>query len=266
MSETRQSSSRVPGPSATGEPHLVCEDVSKWFGDVEVLDGISFTVPREGRVALLGPSGSGKSTLLMIAAGLIEESAGRLSIGGDEDQKGRLQHCALMPQKDLLFAWRTARDNVALPLENLGMRKKTARERVMPMFEKAGLGGFEERRPYELSGGMRQRVSFLRTLVAEKDVLLLDEPFGALDSLTRAEMQAWLLSIVRQASRTMLLVTHDVEEALLLADVVIVLSARPGRVVAKLVSDFPEGENRRETVSGREFVDLKDQALAALEC
>jgi NitT/TauT family transport system ATP-binding protein len=256
-----------PGGTAAGSAaHLVCKGVDKRFGDVQALDGIGFSIPKEGRIALLGPSGSGKSTLLMMIAGLAEPSAGEISIAGDVDRSGRLRHCALMPQKDLLFPWRTARDNVALPLENLGLRKKEARARVEPLFERAGLSGFERHRPYELSGGMRQRVSFLRTLVAEKDVLLLDEPFGALDSLTRAEMQAWLLSVVRDASRTMVLVTHDVEEALLLADKVVVLSARPGRVVAELRTDFAYAGNRRETVSSPEFVRLKDEAMEALEC
>ena len=133
-----------------------------------------------------------------------------------------------MPQRDLLLPWRTAIDNAAIALENRGMKSAQARERTRPLFERFGLAEFEERTPAELSGGMRQRVAFLRTLMAEKDILLLDEPFAALDSITRSGMQEWLLSALEQEPRTVLLVTHDVDEALLLTHRVIVMSARPG--------------------------------------
>ena len=139
-----------------------------------------------------------------------------------------------MPQRDLLLPWRTALDNAAIALENRGLSRAEARDRTRPLFERFGLASFENARPGELSGGMRQRVSFLRTLMADKDVLLLDEPFGALDSITRAQMQEWLLQAMDAVPRTVLLVTHDVEEALLLCRRVVVLSQRPGRVVAVL--------------------------------
>ena len=153
----------------------------------------------------------------------------------------------------------------AIALENRGVKRGEARELTRPLFERFGLAEFEERMPAELSGGMRQRVAFLRTLMAEKDVLLLDEPFAALDSITRAGMQEWLLSALEQEPRTALLVTHDVDEALLLTHRVIVMSARPGRIVTTLETDLPRDRPRREIVTSPEFASLKESALEALE-
>ncbi len=170
-----------------------------------------------------------------------------------------------MPQRDLLLPWRTAIDNAGLALENQGRSRSQAREISRPLFERFGLGAFETKLPAQLSGGMRQRVAFLRTLLAGKDVLLLDEPFGALDSITRGQMQEWLLSALEQEPRTVLLVTHDVDEALLLSDHVVVMSARPGRVVQQLEARFPHDVPRREVVTSPEFVALKERALEALE-
>jgi ABC-type nitrate/sulfonate/bicarbonate transport system ATPase subunit len=170
-----------------------------------------------------------------------------------------------MPQRDLLLPWRTAIDNAAIALENRGMKREQARERTRPLFERFGLAEFEERTPAELSGGMRQRVAFLRTLMAEKDVLLLDEPFAALDSITRSGMQEWLLSALEQEPRTVLLVTHDVDEALLLTHRVIVMSSRPGRIVRTLETDLPRDRPRREVVTSPGFAHLKESALEALE-
>jgi NitT/TauT family transport system ATP-binding protein len=199
-------------------------------------------------------------------AGLLQPDEGTISIGAASAPRERLARCALMPQKDLLVPWRTALDNACLALENRGISRKLARERARPLFERFGLGQFEERTPAELSGGMRQRVAFLRTLMAEKDVLLLDEPFAALDSITRAGMQEWLLGALEQEPKTALLVTHDVEEALLLTDQAVVFSARPGRIVRRLDTNFPRHVPRREIVTSPEFVALKEQALEALEC
>ena len=241
------------------------DDVSQAFGQVEVLRNLSFTLPRNGKLAILGPSGSGKSTLLTRIAGLRETTSGSIAVAGHTPRRDRLEHCVLMPQKDLLLPWRSAIDNACLALENSGLDKKESRRRAGPLFERAGLGEFEQRSPAELSGGMRQRVGFLRTLLADKDVLLLDEPFGALDSLTRASMQEWLLSMLGEHPRTMILVTHDVDEALLLAEQVVVLSARPGRIIATIASDYPRRSTRRETIATAEFVDLKGRAMEALE-
>ncbi len=240
--------------------------VRQTFGDVVALDGIDLSVRPHTRLGIVGPSGCGKSTLLSDIAGLLEPDEGTISIGSAETPRERLARCALMPQKDLLLPWRTALDNACLALENRGLARKAARELARPLFERFGLGEFEERTPAELSGGMRQRVAFLRTLMAEKAVFLLDEPFAALDSITRAQMQEWLLGALEEEPKTALLVTHDVDEALLLTHRVVVFSARPGRIVQSFETNFPRHVPRREIVTSPEFSALKEQALEALEC
>ena len=240
--------------------------VHQRFGTVRALEQVDLAVPEHQRLGIVGPSGCGKSTLLSAVAGLVEPTEGTISIGGRTTAKERLARCALMPQRDLLLPWRTAIDNGGLALENRGASRSEARARAKPLFERFGLGEFETKFPAQLSGGMRQRVAFLRTLLAGKDVLLLDEPFGALDSITRAQMQEWLLTALDQEPRTVLLVTHDVDEALLLSDQVVVMSARPGRILKTLESHFPHDQPRREIVTSPEFARLKEQALEALEC
>jgi NitT/TauT family transport system ATP-binding protein len=170
-----------------------------------------------------------------------------------------------MPQRDLLLPWRDALGNAALALECQGVPKSEARRRAEPLFSRFGLAEFERARPGALSGGMRQRVAFLRTLLAGRPVLLLDEPFGALDSITRSAMQEWLAGALEAEPRTVLLVTHDVEEAILLADRVAVLAPRPGRVVAQLEVGLPRPRTRREALADPEFVRLVRAALDALE-
>jgi ABC-type nitrate/sulfonate/bicarbonate transport system ATPase subunit len=241
-------------------------DIRKTFGEVVALDGVTFDIERHSRIGIVGPSGGGKSTLLQLVCGLLEPDSGIVNVEGATDPKARLSRCAMMPQRDLLLPWRTALDNATIALENRGVRRDAAREKTRPFFEHFGLGEFEDVRPAQLSGGMRQRVSFLRTLMAEKDVLLLDEPFGALDSITRGQMQEWLLRALGDVPRTVLLVTHDVEEALLLSKTVVVLSARPGRVVKIIHTNLSlSGESRREIITSPGFVALKEQALEALE-
>ncbi len=235
------------------------------FGDLLALDGVDLSVPHHGRLAVVGPSGGGKSTLLALVAGLLEPSGGSVSVGGERDPHQRLARCALMPQKDLLLPWRNALDNACLALENQGLRRAEARSRARPLFERFGLAEFARSRPDQLSGGMRQRVAFLRTLLAGKEVLLLDEPFGALDSITRAQMQEWLAGALAVQPRTVMLVTHDVEEALLLADLVVVLSARPGQVVHRLDPVLERDGPRREVVSSGQFVKARQEILEALE-
>jgi NitT/TauT family transport system ATP-binding protein len=227
------------------------------FGEVTALDGLDLEVAQGEVVAVVGPSGCGKTTLLELIAGLQEPDAGTIAVQGES---------ALMPQSDLLLPWRDALGNAALALECEGLPRKEARSRAEPLFERFGLGQFERAYPYELSGGMRQRVAFLRTLLAGRPVLLLDEPFGALDSITRASMQDWLADTLQSEPRTVVLVTHDVEEALVLADRVAVLSPRPGRVVSELRVDFPRPRPRRELVTSVPFAQLKGRALEALGC
>ena len=262
--EVSGNGSRPSDAAAGGDVGIHLKSVSKRFGELLVLHGIDFDVPRHSRIGIVGPSGGGKSTLLHIVAGLLEPDAGQVNVEGATGAKDRLARCALMPQRDLLLPWRTALDNATIALENRGVSRSEARNRTRPLFARFGLAMFEEVRPAQLSGGMRQRVSFLRTLVADKDVLLLDEPFGALDSITRAQMQEWLLRALGDVPRTVLLVTHDVEEALLLSKIVVVLSARPGRVVRVLAAGFPTDAPRREIVTSPEFVALKEKALEAI--
>jgi len=245
---------------------IAFEDVGKVFGELVALDGVTFEIERHSRIGIVGPSGGGKSTLLQLTAGLLEPSSGSINVEGETTAAGRLARCAMMPQRDLLLPWRTALDNAMIALENHGLSKNDARDKTRPFFERFGLAKFEDVRPDQLSGGMRQRVSFLRTLMAEKDVLLLDEPFGALDSITRAQMQEWLLGALGDVPCTVLLVTHDVDEALLLSRTVVVMSARPGRVVTVIDAALETaGLSRREIVTSPEFVQLKEHALEALE-
>src|SRR4051795_2047896 len=226
------------------------EGVVKRFGPVEALAGVSLRAAPGEVVAVVGPSGCGKSTLLELVCGLLEPDAGTVDA----------QRAVLMPQRDLLLPWASALDNAGLALRVTGASRREAREAAAPVFAEFGLAGFERARPDELSGGMRQRVSFLRTLLAGAPVLCLDEPFGALDAISRAEMQAWLAGALAREPRTVLLVTHDVEEAVVLADRVIVLSPRPGRVVAELQVGSP----RPRRATDADVVALRQRALEGL--
>jgi NitT/TauT family transport system ATP-binding protein len=250
---------------ASADSSIRVSGVRQAFGEVRALDGIDLSVREHSRLSIVGPSGCGKSTLLSLIAGLLEPTDGTITVGPAATATERLARCALMPQRDLLMPWRTALDNACIALENRGMKRNAARERARPLFERFGLAEFEDKFPAQLSGGMRQRVAFLRTLMPQKDVLLLDEPFGALDSITRAQMQEWLVGALELEPRTVLLVTHDVDEALLLSDHVAVMSARPGRIVRHIDTAFPRDVSRREIVTSPGFMTLKEQALEALE-
>jgi NitT/TauT family transport system ATP-binding protein len=232
---------------------------------VEALAGVYLEVGSGQTVAVVGPSGCGKSTLLELVGGLQEPDSGSVSVAGASAAAVRLGACAHMPQRDLLLPWRDAVGNAALALECGGVARAEARRRAAPMLVRFGLAGFERSRPAALSGGMRQRVAFLRTLLAGRPVLLLDEPFGGLDPITRASMQEWLAAALAAEPRTMLLVTHDVEEALFLADRVAVMSPRPGRIVLDMDVELTRPRDRREIVSDRRFVELRRSALEALE-
>ncbi len=253
--------SNVPplGDSAAG---VAVHAVVRVLGEKRVLDGLELHAPAYGRIGVIGRSGAGKSTLLSLVAGLDDPDAGTISVGGVTAARGRLARCALMPQRDCLLPWRTALDNAGLALENAGLPRREARRRAAPLFARLGLAGAEQVRPTKLSGGMRQRVAFLRTLLADKPVLLLDEPFGALDAITRAELQEWLAGVLAAEPRTVLLVTHDVEEALLLSDRVLVLAS--GRVAAEFEVDVPRAAPRREIVTSPAFIELREQALEAI--
>jgi ABC-type nitrate/sulfonate/bicarbonate transport system ATPase subunit len=234
------------------------------YGKLLTIDGLDLGIEPHTVLGLVGPSGCGKSTLLELVAGLREPSGGEIAVGGESAAQGRLSRCAYMPQRDLLLPWLVAIDNAALALRNRGLRRGEARRRAAALFERFGLGGFERARPAELSGGMRQRVAFLRTLVSGKPVLALDEPFASLDAITRAEMQGWLAGALGGDPRTVLLVTHDVEEALYLCDRVAVLSARPARIVAELSAPAPRAARRDDAVTDPEFVAVRERAMTAL--
>ena len=217
---------------------------------VTALAGVSMRVREGETVALVGPSGCGKSTLLELVCGLQQPDAGTVTA----------EPAVLMPQHDLLLPWLDATDNAALALRISGTPRAAARERAAALFAELGLEGFARAAPRELSGGMRQRVAFARTLLAGKPLLCLDEPFGALDAITRAEMQDWLAGALLREPRTVLLVTHDVEEAVLLADRVLVMTPRPGRVAAELEVGIARPRERTDP----EVAAVRAQALALL--
>ena len=248
-------------PLSLGETAVAAHGVARTYRSrrrvVPALEGVELDARAGEVVAVVGPSGCGKSTLLELFAGLQTPDEGSVEGGG-------LEECAFMPQRDLLLPWRDGLGNAALALECKGVGRAAARRDAAPLFERFGLAEFERSYPRELSGGMRQRVAFLRTLLAGRPVLLLDEPFAALDSITRASMQEWLAEALRSEPRTVVLVTHDVEEALFLADRVAVMSPRPGRVVAELLVPFERPRPRRETVTSPAFAELKERALEAL--
>lgn len=212
---------------------------------LEALRDISFSVEDGEFVALVGPSGSGKSTLLDIIAGLYAPAGGDVILDGETlPTPARLGASSYMHQRDLLLPWRSALDNAALALEVHGVPRKQARQRALERFDEFGLAGFEDAYPAQLSGGMRQRVAFLRTVLAERPLLLLDEPFGALDALSRVVLQSWLLDLWERERQAVLLVTHDVDEAVSMADRVVVLSARPGQITHIETIDLPRPRTR----------------------
>ncbi len=251
-------------------PMLQLTNLSKTFGsgrgEVVALDRIGIDIGRGEFVTVVGPSGCGKSTLFNILAGLVEPDAGAeiLYSGEPRTATSLLGKVAFMPQRDLLLPWRRVVDNAILPLQVEGVPRAEALKRAGPLFGEFGLTGFEQHYPQQLSGGMRQRVALMRTFLFERDLTLLDEPFGALDALTRSLMQRWLLEIWQRHQRTILFITHDVEEAIFLGDRVLVMTARPGRI--KLVLDIPLKRPRpAEMLTSPEFIALKRQVLAAIE-
>ena len=228
------------------------------------LGGISLQVGNAEFVALVGPSGSGKSTLLDIVSGLLVEDSGTIFIDGELTTAAqRLGKSAYMQQRDLLLPWRTTVSNAALGLEASGVPRAEAEQRASAQLQRFGLDGFGGAYPAQLSGGMRQRAAFLRTILPRKDLVLLDEPFGALDALTRADLQAWLAGLWEHERSSVLLVTHDVEEAIFLADRVIVLTPRPGRIAFELVVSLPRPRTR-DMIASPTFIQDRATLLKAL--
>jgi ABC-type nitrate/sulfonate/bicarbonate transport system ATPase subunit len=230
---------------------------------LETLVDVSMEIERGSFVSLLGPSGCGKSTLLQVLAGLLAPTSGTAEIEGESTVE-RPGLAAFMPQRDLLLPWRRAEANATLGAEIAGIPREEARRQASELYERFGLEGFEHSWPSELSGGMRQRLALLRTFLMPRDTLLLDEPFGALDALTRREMQQWLQDVWARDGRTVLLVTHDVDEALLLSDAVYVMSPRPGRIVERIEVGLERPRKSADTTSAG-FTALKARVFAALE-
>lgn len=234
------------------------------YENKKLFENLDFSIGTGEFVSLLGPSGCGKSTILKLLTGVIKPETGQIQVDG-QTVKGLSQHFAYMPQNDLLFPWKTILDNVCLYGRIHGSVDEIKQEAVknFPVF---GLEGYETKYPSALSGGMRQRAAFLRTALCKADILLLDEPFGALDVITRGEMQDWLLSMRTRLKRTVLLVTHDMDEALYLSDRILILNETPARITCEtVVSDgnrsrdwlYKQSELRqqlhRQIMSGRDF-------------
>jgi len=258
----------APSPAAPVMLELV--NVWKRFGappaQTVAVAGANLKIAQGEFVSLVGPSGCGKSTLFNIIAGLLPPDAdGSLLLGGAPQRDGQLLgKVSFMPQRDLLFPWRTVLDNAILALEVEGVPRRQARERAAAMLPEFGLKGFADHYPHQLSGGMRQRVALMRTFLFERDLLLLDEPFGALDALTRSRMQHWLLDIWARHRRTVLFITHDIDEAIVLGDRVLVMTARPGTIKSETRIDLPRPRDP-SIVTSPAFMNLKRRLLDEIE-
>ncbi|MEC0091601.1 nitrate ABC transporter ATP-binding protein [Paenibacillus macquariensis subsp. defensor] len=234
---------RNPGGVVTSvSPALQVTDIHKSFNrrrlGLPVLDGVTLTVEQGEFVSIVGPSGCGKSTLFHIIGGLVQPDSGEVWMNGQE-VTGERGHISFMPQQPALFPWRTIEDNVILAQEVKGISKREARMDAREWIAKVGLSGFEQAYPHMLSGGMQQRAAFLRALLSPEELMCLDEPFSALDALTRSDMQRWLLDMWEENRRSILLITHNIEEALLLSNRIYVFSSRPGTVLQEIEVPFP---------------------------
>ncbi|MFD5022095.1 ABC transporter ATP-binding protein [Paenibacillus sp. NPDC058367] len=245
----------------TAPPALEVSGISKSFThrrrETNVLNNVSLKVEQQEFVSIVGPSGCGKSTLFHMIGGLVKPDAGTIRMNGRAvtGQRGEISY---MPQQPALFPWRTIEDNVLLAGEIKGALQDGAREEARQWLAKVGLNGFEQAYPHMLSGGMQQRAAFLRALLAPQELMLLDEPFSALDALTRSEMQRWLLELWEENRRSVLFITHNIEEALLLSNRIYVFSGRPGSILHTVDVPFPR-PRRDEITDSPEFLKLKRQ-------
>ena len=241
---------------------LEVNHISKRFDDKHVLQDISIALNQGELVSLLGVSGGGKTTLFNIIAGLLPPDEGNVILNGKDitNQPGQISY---MMQKDLLLPYRTIEDNTALPLLLKGVNKRDARTQISPLFAQFGLEGTQKKYPAQLSGGMRQRAALLRTYLFSQDVALLDEPFSALDTLTKRSIHQWYLDVMEKIQLTTLFITHDIDEAILLSDRIYLLSGNPGRITAEIVIQEPKP--RREDFSlTPEFLEYKREILSLL--
>ena len=241
---------------------LALHDVTKQFGEATALAPTTLEIAEGSFVAIVGPSGCGKSTLFNVIAGLLRPDAGEVRLAG-ELVTGATGHVGYMLQKDLLVPWRTVEDNITMAARLTRRVTNEDRLEARRVATQYGLGEFLRHYPSALSGGMRQRVAFMRTLVTHQPLLLLDEPFGALDAQTRLDMQQWLLRVWRDSGRTVLFITHDVDESLFLSDRVLVMSPRPGRVVADFVNPLARPRTMA-TLTDPAFIELKARVMGLL--
>lgn len=249
----------------SGVPALEFRDVRFQYGseEVSIIDRLSFRVEAGEFVSVIGTSGCGKSTIFRLISQLIEQAEGEILVNGS-DIRGRKGYCGYMPQQDLMFPWRTVGENVRIPLEIKGQSSKAERERLTEeALQSVGLSGMGQKNPGELSGGMRQRAAFARTLLTGSDLLLLDEPFSALDYLTRLSMREWLLEQCRAEKKTVLFITHDVEEAIFLSDRILLAESSPIRRLRSFSVPLPPGR-REASLAEPEIIQLKEQLISIL--
>ncbi|WP_460292553.1 ABC transporter ATP-binding protein [Clostridium tertium] len=230
---------------------IVLKNISKFFDDMEILRDINIEVKEGELVSILGPSGSGKSTIFNILTNLINSDRGEVEVNGD---------LSYMYQKDMMVPWKKVIDNIGIPIIFKGNSKKNAREEVKKHIDEFGLNGFEYKYPSQLSGGMKQRANFLKTYLTSNDIMLLDEPFGALDSITRRKMQKWLLDLTKEINSTILLITHDIEEAILLSNRIYIISKKPAIIKGEIKVNLPK-ERNEDIVTSDKFVAIKKEVL-----
>lgn len=237
-------------------------EIEKSFGKLHTINNVSLELEENQFVSILGPSGSGKSSLFNIISGLVKPDSGKIFIEGQEFT-GRTGRVSYMQQKDLLLPWRTILDNVSIPLLLKGMKLEAARGTAREYFQSFGLSGFEESYPSQLSGGMRQRAALLRTYLFSKDIMLLDEPFGGLDAITRRKMQQWLMEVLSELKASIIFITHDIDEAIFLSDKIYIFSERPATVKAVFEVGLPRPRNTA-TLTCEAFTKMKEEILRLL--
>ncbi len=233
---------------------ILLKNISKSFDSMEILKDINIEVNEGELVSILGPSGSGKSTIFNILTNIIKSDRGEVNINGN---------ISYMYQKDMMVPWKKVIDNIGMPLIFKGKSKKEAREEVKKHIEEFGLSGFEYKYPSQLSGGMKQRANFLKTYLTSNDIMLLDEPFGALDSMTRRKMQNWLLDLTKEMNSTILFITHDIEEAIFLSNKIYIISEKPAIIKGEIKVNLPKNRNE-EIITSEEFINIKKEILSLM--